>query len=156
MDFSYGQTLIGWIEPSTNTGRRNLHDQAYAGSGTITHEPAGELSYYFGTGGENNSPYVGVSSGHTILANEGPVFYAISRNQRHNVVTHYKNGVSSGEQAAGGYNLTTNSVSRLQIGLGYTGTYWQGWIYMQLCYNRGLGPLEIEQIYNATKGRFGK
>jgi hypothetical protein len=155
MDFRYGQTICGWMEPSTNTGRRNLHDQAYAGSGTLTHEPGGEINYYFGTGGENNSPYVGVGSGHTYFAGEGPMFFAASRNQRHNVVQWWKND-SVNTQSAGSYDLTTNSGSRIQIGLGYTGTYWQGWLYMQLCYNRGLGELEILQIYNATKGRFGK
>ena len=156
MDFSYGQTLIGWIEPTTNSGRRNLHNQAYAGSGTLTHEPAGQINYYFGTGGENNSPYVGRGSPFSILNGDGPVFYAVSRNQRHDVTEWYKNGVLESTNNAGGYNLTTNSVSGITIGLGYTSTYWQGYIYTQLCYNRGLGALEIEQIYNATKGRFGK
>jgi hypothetical protein len=155
MDFRYGQTIIGWFEPTNNTDRRNLHDQAYAGSGTLTHEPAGEINYYFGTGGENNSPYVGVGSGHTYLANEGPMFYAVSRNQRHDVVQWYKNN-SVNTYTAGGYNLTTNSTSRLRLGLGYTGIYWVGNWYMQICYNRGLGQREIEQIYNATRARFGK
>jgi hypothetical protein len=158
MDFRYGQTLVGWIEPTTNTGRRNLHNQAYAGSGTLTHEPDGGINYYFGTGGENNSPYVGRTSPFTVLANEGPVFYAVSRNQRHNYIAWYKNDSSetSGISDAGAYDLTVNSSSGITIGYGYTATYWQGWMYMQLCYNRGLGPLEIQQIYNATKGRFGK
>ena len=156
MDFRYGQTLVGWIEPTNNTDRRNLHGQAYAGSGTITHEPAGTLSYYFGTGGENNSPYVGTSSGETFLAGNGPMFYAISRNQRHNVVQFYKDGTLVSTQTGGDYNLTTNSTSRLRLGLDYTGQYWVGYWYMQICYNRGLGQREIEQIYAATRERFGK
>jgi hypothetical protein len=156
MDFRYGQTLVGWIEPTGNVGRRNLHNQAYAGSGTLTHEPAGEINYYFGTGGENNSPYVGDTSPFTVLAGEGPVFYAVSRNQRHNIVQWYKNGVLLSTSAAGDYDLTTNSVSNITIGRGYTDTFWIGWMYMQICYNRGLGEQEIIQIYNATRTRFGK
>ena len=155
MDFRYGQTIIGWFEPTNNTGRRNLHGQAYAGSGTLTHEPAGDITYFFGTGGENNSPYVGVSST-TFLAGEGPMFYAVSRNQRHDVVQWYKNGTLSSTTTAGGYNLTTNSTSRIRLGLDYTGAYWVGNWYIQICYNRGLGQREIEQIYNATRARFGK
>jgi hypothetical protein len=155
MDFRYGQTLVGWIEPTNNTDRRNLHDQAYAGSGTLTHEPSGVINYYFGTGGENNSPYVGITSPSTYLAGEGPMFYAVSRNQRHDTIQWYKNGVLDGTFTSG-YNLTTNSGSRIRITLGYTGVYWTGWMYMQLCYNRGLGQKEIENIYNATRTRFGK
>jgi hypothetical protein len=91
-----------------------------------------------------------------VLAGEGPVFYAVSRNQRHNVVQWYKNGVLLSTTAAGDYDLTTNSVSNITIGNGYTGTFWIGWMYMQICYNRGLGEQEIIQIYNATRTRFGK
>ena len=120
-----------WIKPSAgSTGqRRNIHDQAYAGSGTLTHEPGTEINYYFGTGGGNNSPYVGIGSGFGVNTDELS-FITVTRSQSQNICRWYKNGVKYTDTNAGGYGAVTNSTNPIRIGLGYTGQYYLGDIYV--------------------------
>ena len=50
----------------------------------------------------------------------------------------------------------SNSSTNLEIGRGGGGSYnWSGNIAQTQIYNRALTPQEIQQNYNATKGRFG-
>ena len=85
MDFSLAQTLCMWIRPATgsNSTRRNPYNQAYGGSGTITHEPSGGFNYYFGTNGGNGDPYTGFTSSFTVVANE-TAFICVTRDQATN------------------------------------------------------------------------
>ncbi|MBE0638302.1 MAG: choice-of-anchor D domain-containing protein, partial [Bacteroidales bacterium] len=56
------QTIEMWIHPYSMNARRNPIAKAYAGEGTMTLETDGTISYFYGTGGGNNSPYQGFSS----------------------------------------------------------------------------------------------
>ena len=156
MDFSAAQTICMWIKPgSGSTGaRRNLHDQAYAGSGTLTHEPGTEINYYFGTGGGNNSPYVGIGSGFGVNTGE-LAFITVTRSQSQNICRWYKNGVKYTDTNAGGYSSVTNSTNPIRIGLGYTGQYYLGDIYTVMVYNKFFTDDEVMQNFNNGRQRFG-
>jgi hypothetical protein len=156
MDFAAAQTICMWIRPgSGSTGaRRNLYDQAYAGSGTLTHEPGTEINYYFGTGGGNNSPYVGIGSGFGVSENE-LAFITVTRSQSQNICRWYKNGIKYTDTNAGGYASVTNSTNPIRIGLGYTGSYYLGDIYVVMVYNKFFSDSEVIQNFNNGRARFG-
>ena len=60
--FNDGQTIGMWVYHTINSGRRNFWDQAYGGSGTMTHEQGGGISYYYGSNGANGGSYRGFGS----------------------------------------------------------------------------------------------
>ena len=155
MDFSKAQTICMWMMPSTgsNSTRRNPYNQAYGGSGTLTHEPNQTINYYFGTHGGNSTPYVGINSGFTVAPNE-LAFITVTRSQDLNLCRWYKNAQPGIFANAGGYSSTNNGNSPILIANGYTNRF-LGDIYMVLVYNIYLTQEEIQQIFNATKGRFG-
>jgi len=154
MDFSEAQTICMWLKPGTGADslRRNPYNQAYGGSGTITHEPAGTINYYFGTNGGNGNPYVGRNSSFTVEPNE-LAFIAVTRGQTQNECNWYKNGALETELNAGGYSAVTNSTSNIIIGDGYTNNF-IGDIYYVAVYNTFKTSEEISQIYDSTKSRF--
>ena len=155
MNFSLAQTICIWMKPSTgaSNARRNPYNQAYGGSGTLTHEPNGTINYYFGTNGGNNTPYVGIGSGFTVVANE-TAFITVTRDQTLNTCKWYKNSVLYTNTSAGSYVSTANGNSPITIGSGYAGTF-IGDIFNVIVYNRSLSQNEISTIYNSTKTRFG-
>lgn len=155
MDFSQAQTICMWIKPITGADslRRNPYNQAYGGSGTITHEPNGTINYYFGTNGGNANPYVGRNSSFTVEPNE-LAFITVTRSQALDLCNWYKNGALSVSSTAGGYSATTNSTADILIADGYTNNF-LGDIYYAAIYNTFKTGDEVLQIYNATKSRFG-
>lgn len=155
MDFSQAQTICMWLKPGTgsNSTRRNPYNQAYGGSGTLTHEPSQTINYYFGTHGGNSSPYVGRNSGFTVAPNE-LAFITVTRSQSLNLCRWYKNGQAGNFSNAGGYSSTNNGNSPILIANGYTSRF-LGDIYGVFIYNRYMTQDEVQQMYNATKGRYG-
>jgi hypothetical protein len=155
MDFSSYQTICMWLKPTTgaNTARRNPYNHAYGGSGTLTRETDGTISYYFGTNGGDNTPYVGVSSTFTVSENE-LAFITVTRSQPSNICRWYKNGVKYTDTTAGGYTTTTNTTSDILIGQGYVSN-WIGNIYVVALYNKFFTDDEVLQNYNADRNRFG-
>jgi hypothetical protein len=155
MDFSQAQTIFMWLRPGTgsDSARRNPYNQAYGGSGTITHEPARTFNYFFGTNGGNAQPYAGRNSGFTVAPNELACI-TVTRSQPLNLCRWYKNGVPGTFNTAGGYTATNNGNSPILIANGYTSRF-IGDIYYIAVYNRYMTQEEVLQNYNATKGRFG-
>jgi hypothetical protein len=155
MDFSDAQTICMWLKPGVGSDllRRNPYNQAYGGSGTITHEPNRSFNYYFGTHGGNATPYVGRGSGFTLLPEELG-FIAVSRSQTLDLCRWYKNDGNGNFNTAGGYSATNNGNSPILIANGYTNRF-VGDIYMLFVYNKYLTGEQILQNYNATKIRFG-
>jgi len=155
MDFSSAQTICMWLKPGTgaNSLRRNPYNQAYGGSGTLTHETNGTINYYFGTNGGNSTPYVGRGSTFTVGIDE-LAFISVTRDQSTNACKWYKNGQLISTQNAGGYVSTANGSSDIIIGDGYTNPF-IGDIFSCQVYNTALTDEEILKNYNATKSRFG-
>lgn len=151
IDFSNEQTIEIWLKPKETGGaRRNPYNQAYGGYGTWTHETSGVINYYYGDSGANALPYISHASAFTVVQNE-IACVCTTRNATRSVW--YKNGVE--------YNSYTNSFGTLAtdnnsilIGKGYAGAY-LGDIYSVRLYNRVLSPAEIQQNFNATRGRYG-
>ena len=81
-------------------------------------------------------------------------FVAVTRNQDTNVVRFYKNGVLTNTTDAGGYTATANGSSPILIGTGYT-TNCLGDLPVVAVYKKELTPAEIQQNFNALRGRFG-
>jgi hypothetical protein len=145
-----------WIRPATgaNGARRNPYNQAYGGSGTITHEPNGTFNYYFGTSGFDGGTYAAIGSTFTVVADE-TAFICVTRDQATNVTKWYKNSVLGATSTAAGYTTTNNGSRPITIGIGYTGVRFIGNIYNVAVYNRALTADEVAQNFNALRGRYG-
>lgn len=151
--FNYEQTIMIALRPTENDAtRRNPYNQAYGGGGTWTHEPAGNFNYYYGTSGINDIPYVGVGSGLTVVQNEWAIV-ATSRSSTSNFMRWYKNGILDTSTTAA-YTQVTTGTQNITIGQGYAGAYIGNIDYVSI-YNRALSTAEIQQNFNALRGRFG-
>jgi hypothetical protein len=151
VDFSSAQTIEIWLKPEENDGvRRNPYNQAYGGYGTWTHEPSGVINYYYGDAGANNSPYIGHTSNFSVAQNE---IACVCTTRDTSTSWWYKNGVQYNSYSHGFGSLTTDNSSIL-IGTGYAGSY-LGKIYAVKLYNRALSATEVQQNFNAMRGRFG-
>lgn len=154
-DFSLAQTLFIWLKPGTgaDSARRNPYNQAYGGSGTITHEVLGSFNYFFGTNGSNGQPYAGRNSGFTVEPNELACI-CVTRSQTLNKCDWYKNGSLIRASNAGGYTTTNNGSSAIWIAAGYRDNF-IGDIYCIYVYNRFFTEDEVSQMYQSTRYRFG-
>jgi hypothetical protein len=136
---------------SPSSARRNPYNQAYAGGGTITHENDSVFNYYFGQGGGDNTPYIGFTSSFSVVVGETAMI-CLTRNA--STVSWYKNGildVSTSNPYGAGVVTGTNNIT---IGSGYAGGF-AGSIYAAQIYNRALTAAEVQQNFNALKGRYG-
>lgn len=151
INFSQAQTIEIWLQPLENDAtRRNPYNQAYGGYGTWTHEPSGAFNYYYGDAGSNNTPYIGHTSGFTVVQNE--IAHLVSTR---NTTTSqwYKNGVQSTSYSHSYLDLAADN-NPILIGTGYAGGY-IGNIFSVKLYNRALSLAEIQQNFEASRGRYG-
>ena len=150
--FNSEQTIIIWMKnQSPSSARRNPYNQAYAGGGTITHENDSVFNYYFGQGGGDNSPYIGFTSSFSVVVGETAMI-CLTRNA--STVSWYKNGVLSNSISnpyGAGVVTGTNPIT---IGSGYAGAF-GGSIYNVMVYRRNLSATEVQQNFNALRGRYG-
>ena len=151
IDFSAAQTIEIWLKPEENdTNRRNPYNQAYGGYGTWTHEPSGVINYFYGDAGVDNTPYVGHGSSFTVLQNE---IACVCTTRDTSTSWWYKNGVQYNSYAHA-YGTLTADTNNILIGTGYAGAYY-GRIFAVKLYNRALTAKEVEQNFNALRGRYG-
>ena len=150
--FNSEQTIIMWMKnQAPSAARRNPYNQAYAGGGTITHETNYTFSYYWGTAGNNTTPYQGFGSAMSVAVGE-TAQVALTRNT--STVSWYKNGafdVSTSNPYGSGVVTGTTDIT---IGNGYAG-YFGGSLYIVQIYNRALTAAEIAANFNAYRGRYG-
>lgn len=152
LNFSVGQTIMMVLKPTENTAdRRNPYNHEYAGYGTITHEPGGNLSYFHGTSGGNGATYQGSDSVFTVAQNETAI---ITVTRGTSTVRWYKNG-ALGNSVANTLSPAVTSVTTATIGSGYAGPSFGGDIDLVLLYTRQLSDAEVAQNYLALKGRYG-
>jgi hypothetical protein len=150
--FNSEQTIIIWMKnQSPSSARRNPYDHAYAGAGTITHENDGVFNYYYGTGGGNNIPYTSHTSPFSVTVGETAQI-CITRNSTQ--TSWYKNG-GLGNSLSNPYGASVvTGTNNITIGSGYAG-YFGGNIYALQLYNRSLSISEVQQNFNALRGRYG-
>lgn len=149
-NFDYEQTIEAWITPTTLTGRRNIWNQAYAGAGTWTHEPSGAINYYCGTGGYDNSPYIGFTSGFTVAANETAM---VTLTRTHDTISWYKNGVLS-NTTPNPYGNIYSGPNAITIGSGYAGGF-VGSIHSVKAYTKALTAAQVWQNFNVHRQGYG-
>lgn len=77
---------------------------------------------------------------------------AVSRDSANNIRI-YVNGQLQGS-TVNSFDFTTNSYN-YNIGRSGGGEYWKGNMYCYRHYNRGLTAAEVQQNFNALRGRFG-
>ena len=150
LGFNDGQTIEMWVYHTVNSGRRNFWNQAYGGSGTMTHEQGGGISYYYGSNGANGGSYKGFGS--SAIPGNTWSHFAVSRYT--GGAKWYINGVNTQTTTDGYTPMTTNTTANIRIGLGYTGVYLIANIGVVHAYTRGLSASEVLQNYNALKNRF--
>lgn len=149
LDFSKAQTLIMVLRHTFTSGRRNPWDQAYAGYGTWTHENGNTMSQYFGDGGANTTPYVGINSAMT-NKNVWNIIGATRSTTEHRS---YMNGQRTSITTHPYGELTPTSAD-IRIGRGYVG-YWEGDMAYIIAYNRVLSDDEMLLVYNKLKVKLG-
>lgn len=151
--FDFEQTILLVLRPTENDAvRRNPYDQAYGGGGTWTHEPSGDINFYYGTAGINSSPYVGLGGTGGVTLNEWAIM-STSRNTTANYTKWYKNGKNTFTHAAA-YAQVITGTQNIRIGTGYAGGY-IGNIDFVAVYNKSLNAEQINQNFQALRGRFG-
>lgn len=149
--FPNGQTVEIWLKPNeADSARRNPYNQAYGGYGTWTHEPSGIFNLYYGDGAGNASPYIGHGSSFTV--GNGELACVCSTRGTSNSWW-YKNGVKYNSYSHSFGSLTDHNTT-IRIGSGYAGGY-IGEIMSVKLYNRQLSDAEVQQNFNALRGRYG-
>lgn len=149
LNFSSAQTLMMVLRHSYTSGRKNPWNQAYAGYGTWTHEEGSTMSQYFGNGGGDNSPYIGISS----AATPRNVWNFMCATRDTSVHKWYINGQLS-STTSNPYGTLATTSANISIGNGYAGL-WIGDMSVIIAYTRALSSNEVLQNYNALRGRYG-
>lgn len=151
INFSTGQTIEIWLKPTeSDTNRRNPYNQSYGGHGTWTHETSGSFNYYYGDAGADAEPYIGHTSGFTVLQNE---LACVCSTRNLTTSVWYKNGVQD-TTFTHSYGELLTDTNPIKIGSGYAGSY-LGDIYAVKLYNRALTATEVRQNFTALRNRFG-
>lgn len=112
------QTIEMWIKPANLGDRQNPFAKAYGGEGTITLEPYGGLSYYYGTGGGNSQPYQGFHTSGDVVPVNVWTHIAIVRDLTNRKLFWYVNGNLVAEETAQYATAAASSLPAL-IGEGY-------------------------------------
>jgi hypothetical protein len=149
------QTLVFWVYPERRDRRQNFYNKAYGGEGTITYETNGSMNYYWGTAGNNTTPYQGVNSG-VVMATLNTWYFVVLVRELSTptkTVKWYINGVLINTTTAS-YSSATASSLPITIGTGYAGSF-LGKVGIVKQYNIALTQTEITTIYNATRTRYG-
>ena len=151
--FANEQTIILVCKPVNTTGRRNPFNQAYGGFGTITHEIAGNFSYYHGTNGADGDSYQGSGSALSTGSLTSGQIGMVAVVRKSNAVNWYKNGslnISYGNT----YPAAISRISTAYIGTGYAGRFY-GEINFVAIYKRALSDAEITRVYEELRWRYG-
>jgi hypothetical protein len=142
------QTIEMWLKPNDFNFRYNPYNKAYAGEGTITQEPNGTLSYYYGTDGTNGSTYQGHSSGVITLNQWNHV--ALVRDLTNMQLKWYINGVLSSTVAAS-FPAAVAGSNAVTIGVGYaSGQGYNGLIDEVRVWNVARTQAQIQAAMNTT------
>jgi hypothetical protein len=149
------QTLVFWVYPERGVGRQNFYAKAYAGEGTITYESNGSMNYYYGTAGNDGSPYQGVNSG-VVMATLNTWYFVVLVRELSTptkTIKWYINAVLRNTTTAT-YSSATAGSYPITIGTGYAGRF-LGKVGLVYQYNKALTQTEITTIFNATRTRYG-
>ncbi len=139
-------SIAMWINPAALDARRNPFAKSYGGEGTMTLEPSGEVSYFYGTAGNNAEPYSSFAS--PVIAARTWTHLVLVRDLMAKRVLWYRNG-KKGSDSAAPYAESAVSTLPLLIGSGYVKPY-IGELDEFGVWPRALSESEIHQLYDAT------
>lgn len=146
-----GQTIVMWLCPGKIAERRNPFNKCYGGEGTMTLETAGTINFFYGTSGENESPYTSINTSKTLKAGRW-THIALVRDMKRRTITWYIDGVVSSSKRVP-YRSMGASKLPVIIGNGYAGPF-LGMIDELAVFNRGLTEKEVRYLYDlGKKGR---
>ena len=167
-----GNTTISmWINTKVN-GRQNPIAKGYSSEGTITIEPNGTLSYYYGIDGKNSngSAYQGHNSLIPITYNQWN-HICIVRDFQNRKLYWYINGKFTSEAKTQGpslekpndwspsnivdYTYCSESKQKLFIGKGYVNNF-VGKINDLRIFNSALSEIDIHELIKSSKIKFAK
>jgi hypothetical protein len=140
MDSSFGGGFRGMIGTSSGTSQRNFNLYTFGSPGNF------QYHYSTGDGIGNTGSFNG--SALTTPANQ---WFVASISQTSTTVTYYHNAINVGSVAHGlsQYNSGTNEF------LGRADNFWYGRIGFWMVYSRALSASEVQQNFNALRGRYG-
>ena len=144
------QTIAMFIKADSN-GRQNPIAKAYGGEGTLTIEPNGSITYYYGNSGQNNKPYQGFNSKKTIKWGV-KTHIAVVRDTTKKKLIWYIDGLKTNEITM--TLIPVESHNDLLIGKGYVKEF-KGVITSLLLFNRVLTINDISQL-SKSEGLVGK
>lgn len=117
------QTIEMWIKPDDLSVRRNPWNKAYAGEGTMTIETGGDINYFYGTGGGNNSPYQTFNSLKDLRAGHWQHIALVRQlGAEPRKLSWYINGRLVNEAAASYFPAVSGALNAL-VGHGYAGRF---------------------------------
>lgn len=116
------QTLSMWLHPTSNAERHNPWNRAYGGEGTITQEIDGTLKYYYGTNGNDGSPYAQFTMTTPLPLGEDSMVTVVRDLSNTMTLKWYLNGALVNTQVAT-YGFAAESGAPVLIGAGYTENY---------------------------------
>ncbi len=149
LQISGDQTVEFWVNPARLGKRQNPYEKAYGGEGTMTIEPDGLINYYYGSGGDNNNPYLGVPSVARVRPNEWThVAMVRDLTSTPKTVTWYFNGQQVAQQEVTIFPAAT-SVRDFLIGNGYAG-YFEGELDEFRVWNVARSAVDIANHYAVT------
>ena len=144
------QTIAMFITAESN-GRQNPIAKAYGGEGTLTIEPNGSITYYYGNSGQNSKPYQGFNSKKTIKWGV-KTHIAVIRDIIGKKLIWYVDGLKTNEITM--TLIPVESHNDLLIGKGYVKEF-KGVITSLLLFNRVLTINDISQL-SKSEGLVGK
>jgi hypothetical protein len=144
------QTIAFWINPGALNTRRNPYAKAYGGTGTMTLETDGALSYYYGTGGQNRGPYMEAQLAKKKLAVGEWSHVTLVRDLKNMKVTWYKNGQAMNTTTAR-FEKAVASSNPAYLGRGYVAPFF-GQLDEFMVFNRALSAAEVARLFRALSG----
>lgn len=146
MQIAGNQTIAFWMWTDVLDLRRNPYNKSYTAEGTMTLEPSGVMSYYYGA--QSTGPYVGVPM-NIVVTVKTWVHLAVVRDFTSKTVTWYRNGKAINTVPTA-YPTASISNQPLLIGNGYTGNGFIGQLDDVGVWPRALSPQEVAGLYSAT------
>lgn len=115
------QTIEMWLYPRSFASRQNPYNKAYGGTGTLTQETSGVITYFYGTSGGDATPYQGFNTSTPLTLNEWN-HVAIVRDLTNMQLYWYVNGEQTNTTAAN-FGSAVAGVNNVLLGDGYTNNY---------------------------------
>ena len=139
------KSLSMWLKPTAFGSRRNPYNRSYGGTGTLTIETDGSISYFYGTAGRDADPY-GTYRPLGGLTLNSWMHYCLVRNLSSMKVYLYLDGNLDKEITAI-HSTAVASSDNAFIGKGYASNY-HGLIDDVRIYDRALSAEEVQALYN--------